>query len=56
MNSISKANESIACTVTQCAHHCQGKNFCSLDKITVSTHESNPTDIRCTDCSSFRPK
>ncbi|MBE5780214.1 MAG: DUF1540 domain-containing protein [Clostridiales bacterium] len=49
-----KANKSIGCTVQQCAHHCQSENFCSLDRITVGTHEANPKGIQCTDCESFR--
>ncbi len=48
-----KANESIKCTVQQCANHCQSKNYCSLQCITVGTHETNPTVVQCTDCESF---
>ena len=50
------ANKSIECTVQQCAHHCTGENYCSLDKILVGTHEQNPTMDQCTDCKSFRKK
>lgn len=50
------ANKSIACTVEQCVHHCDHENYCSLDKITVGTHEMNPTEEQCTDCMSFRKK
>ena len=35
------ANKCIECTVQQCAHHCQGENYCSLNKILVGTHESD---------------
>lgn len=52
----SHANKSIECTVQQCAHHCAGENYCSLDKILVGTHEKNPTMDQCTDCKSFRKK
>ncbi|MBR5485549.1 MAG: DUF1540 domain-containing protein [Oscillospiraceae bacterium] len=52
----SKANRSIGCTVQQCTHHCGSENYCTLDKITVGTHETNPTKIECTDCESFRLK
>ena len=52
----SHANKSIECTVQQCAHHCAGENYCSLDKILVGTHEQNPTMDQCTDCKSFRKK
>ena len=34
----------------------QSKNYCSLDRITVGTHEYNPTEDQCTDCKSFRKK
>ena len=51
-----KANESIACTVTNCIHHCESRNFCSLPKIQIGTHETNPTMDQCTDCQSFKLK
>ena len=50
------ANKSIKCSVTQCSHHCGAENYCSLDCITVGTHEANPTRVECTDCESFRAK
>lgn len=50
------ANTSIECTVSQCAHHCGTQNYCSLKTIKVVTHESDPTEIACTDCSSFKLK
>ena len=56
MNMNCHANKSIECTVQQCAHHCQGENYCSLNKILVGTHEMNPTMDQCTDCKSFRKK
>ena len=49
-------NQSIKCTVTNCAHHCQGQNYCGLNAITVGTHETNPTKVECTDCQSFQMK
>lgn len=51
-----KANTSIECTVKQCEHHCQNQNYCSLNAIRVVTHEQNPTEVACTDCSSFKKK
>ena len=51
-----KANKSIECTVQQCAYHCNGENYCSLDRILVCTHEVNPTQDQCTDCKSFRKR
>jgi hypothetical protein len=49
-------NRCIACTVQQCANHCGGENYCSLDRILVGTHENNPTQDQCTDCKSFRQR
>ncbi len=51
-----RANRSIKCTVEQCANHCTSEQYCSLDCITVGTHEMNPTMDQCTDCKSFQPK
>lgn len=51
-----KFNNSIECTVHQCANHCSDCNYCSLDKIKVGTHESNPSVDQCTDCLSFERK
>ena len=42
-------NQSINCTVNNCAHHCQDSNYCGLTSIRVGTHETNPTEIKCTD-------
>lgn len=50
------ANKCIECTVSQCAHHCQDANYCSLERILVGTHETNPAMDQCTDCKSFRKK
>lgn len=49
-------NKCIACTVSQCAYHSDEADYCSLDKILVGTHETNPTQDQCTDCMSFRKK
>ncbi len=46
-------SQTIRCTVEKCRHHKEAKNLCSLDTITVGTHEANPTKIECTDCLSF---
>ena len=46
-------NQSIRCSVTNCAHHCQREQYCALNAIQVGTHESNPTECKCTDCESF---
>lgn len=52
----SHCNQSIHCTVTNCKYHNDTKNYCSLNSITVGTHEPNPTNIACTDCESFELK
>lgn len=52
----SYANQSIKCSVTQCKHHCDAKDYCSLNCIQVGTHECNPTQEQCTDCMSFEKK
>ncbi|MBE6685671.1 MAG: DUF1540 domain-containing protein [Ruminococcaceae bacterium] len=51
-----KANSSIECTVTQCKYHCMNENYCSLNKIKVGSHESDPKMCECTDCQSFEAK
>lgn len=43
-------NQSIKCTVSNCAHHCQDTQYCGLNTIQVGTHETNPTKPECTDC------
>lgn len=35
-------NQSISCTVNNCAHHCQDSNYCGLTSIRVGTHEAKP--------------
>lgn len=52
----SYANKSIKCTVTNCENHNKTQNYCSLDSITVGTHEANPTMCQCTDCENFVAK
>lgn len=52
----SNANPSIECTVKECKYHCDSKNYCSLNKIRIGTHETNPTKPDCTDCNSFEVK
>lgn len=54
--SCNNANTSIGCTVNNCKHHCQSQNYCSLDKVMIGTHESDPTKCECVDCKSFEMK
>ncbi|MEG0830502.1 MAG: DUF1540 domain-containing protein [Anaerovoracaceae bacterium] len=51
-----EANQCIKCTVNQCVNHAAAENYCSLDCITVGSHEANPTKDQCTDCQSFQKK
>lgn len=50
---MSEDNKKIGCSVTNCAHHSDDCNCCTLDKIEIGTHEGNPTKCECTDCKSF---
>ena len=56
MNCNNTANRSIGCTVSKCKHHCTESNYCTLEKVSIGTHESNPTQVQCVDCESFVPK
>ena len=53
---MNNVNKSIECTVQSCANHSGKENYCSLERILVGTHESNPAMDQCTDCMSFRKK
>ncbi len=53
MEETKKPNHSISCSVKQCANHAKSCDYCALDKISVGTHEKNPTVCQCTDCESF---
>lgn len=48
-----KNSQTIRCTVDQCKFHKKAENLCSLDAITVGTHEADPSMEQCTDCLSF---
>ncbi len=52
----SKANHSIYCTVNQCKNHCASENYCSLNTVSIGTHEPDPTMPECVDCNSFIQK
>ena len=49
-------NKSIHCSVSSCAYNNNEQGYCKLDSIRVGTHESNPTEKKCTDCESFMLK
>lgn len=46
-------NESIKCSIENCAYHAKNEDYCTLAAIKVGTHEANPTQKECTDCESF---
>ncbi len=48
-----KKNEHVKCTVSQCRHNLVTDPYCSLDCISVGTHEPDPEVPECTDCNSF---
>lgn len=56
MSYSNEANKSIGCTVSKCAHHCHKSNFCTLDKVSIGTHEKDPKVPQCVDCESFVPE
>lgn len=47
-------NSSIKCSVSTCAHHCDDKNYCSLNEIRVGCCDPMVTDCASTECASFR--
>lgn len=49
-------NRNIQCYVENCKNHSAKGEYCSLNTITVGTHETNPTVPECTDCRSFVAK
>lgn len=53
---MSEKNPSIECSVNNCSYHAQSEDYCTLHKIKVGTHESNPQEKECTDCDSFELK
>ena len=54
MNDSKRANKCIGCTVQQCKHHAGADNFCTLQQVSIGTHEADPTEPQCVDCESFR--
>lgn len=49
-------NHSIKCSVTQCAFHAKGDDYCSLSQIKVGSQDRNPDCPESTDCESFKCK
>lgn len=57
MNSAKKPmNSSIGCDVSECMHHNNIKNACSLHSINVGCCGPSTTDNACTQCDSYRKK
>ena len=50
-----RKNKCIKCSVHQCKHNVDNQ-YCTLSSIKIGTHESCPSQIECTDCSSFELK
>lgn len=49
-----KPNYSIECTVNECRYHCGSCDHCTLDKVSIGSHEAHPEDPQCVDCKSFK--
>lgn len=49
-------NNSISCSVNECAHHANGENYCTLDKINVTKCSSKSCCCADTECDSFKSK
>ncbi len=49
-------NRCVQCTVEQCRYHCKNEDYCSLERVQIGTHESEPSMEQCTDCLSFRAR
>lgn len=47
-------NPSIQCTVTECRHHSESVDYCTLKDILVGKQGTHVTDAVNTDCESFK--
>lgn len=52
----SHPNHSVECSVSCCKNHCVDCDCCSLSRVRIGTHESNPEVCECTDCECFEKK
>lgn len=50
---MSDHNSSIACNVNECKFHCTDHNYCTLERIQVTKHTTEATNLENTDCGSF---
>lgn len=48
-----KVNSSIECSVKSCAHHCQDKDYCTLNAIKVGCCDPSVAKCDQTECASF---
>lgn len=48
-----KHNDSIGCVVSECRFHAKAEDYCTLEKIQVTKHETMAKTKQCTDCGSF---
>ncbi len=46
-------NNSIKCTVGECKYNYQDENYCTLNCVSIGTHEPHPSMPECVDCKSF---
>ncbi len=51
-----RKNACIKCNVSSCRNLCDSENYCSLDTITIGTHENHARMNQCTDCLSYSNK
>ncbi|MDR0914379.1 MAG: DUF1540 domain-containing protein [Oscillospiraceae bacterium] len=52
-NNQKPSNPSIRCSVDCCKYHCGTQNYCSLNSVTIGTHEQEPTHSEAVDCQDF---
>ncbi len=47
-------NPSIKCSVSSCSYHNNTKNACTLNEISVGCSQSQVSNCKATECSSFQ--
>lgn len=50
MQDYKEINRCICCDVTECRHHANAQDYCTLQEIRVQKHEPHATQCKCTDC------
>ncbi|XMB66727.1 DUF1540 domain-containing protein [Mycoplasmatota bacterium zrk1] len=53
---MTNGNQSIKCVVSECTHHANTNQLCTLTSISVGKSDSNVNNSECTECSTFRLK